>query len=97
MKELIFDAMVFLMMWSNFSQNSSLNGRYIQSFTGGVTPSLLLACVAFIGVAMLLVVCKHAYGFQKNPANVDAQDLDVESSSDESICLDSVPLRTFNS
>lgn len=97
MKELIFDAMVFLMMWSNFSQNSSLNGRYIQSFTGGVTPSLLLACVAFIGVAMLLVVCKHAYGFQKNPANVDAQDLDVESSSDESICFDSVPLRTFNS
>lgn len=97
MKELIFDAMVFLMMWSNFSQNSSLNGRYIQSFTGGVTPSLLLACVAFIGVAMLLVVCKHAYGFQKNPANVDAQDLDVESSSDESICLDSIPLRTFNS
>ena len=96
MKEFIFDAMVFLMMWNNFPQNSSLNGRYIQSFTGGVTPSLLLACVAFIGVVMLLVVCKHAYGFQKNPANV-AQDLDVESSSDESICLDSIPLRTFNS
>lgn len=90
-----FDAMVFLMMWNSFPQNSSLNDRYIQSFTGGVTPTLLLACVAFIGVVMLLVVCKHAYGFQVN-RNV-AQNLDVESSGDESLCLESVQLRNFNS
>ena len=41
-------------------QNSSSNTLSVKSFTGGVTPSLLLACIAIAGLLMLYVVVKHA-------------------------------------
>ena len=66
-------------------QNSSSNARSVSSFTGGVTPSLLLACIAIAGLLMLYVVVKHAVS-----GDVDsnaALDLDEESG-DETLNLE---------
>ena len=57
-------------------QNSSSNTLSVKSFTGGVTPSLLLACIAIAGLLMLYVVVKHAV----------SGDMDSNAALDEESC-----------
>ena len=75
--------MVIWLMLDHFLQNNSSNARYVSSFIGGVTPSLLLACVAAVGLLMLYIVVKHTFSWEIN-SNI-AQDFDEESCDEECI------------
>jgi len=70
--------MIFLLVLNHFSENNSSSVRYVSSFTGGVTPSLLLTCVALVGLLLLLFVVKHAFSEEMN-FSVASQNLDEES------------------
>lgn len=81
-------------MLDRFSQNNSSTIRYIKSFTGGVTPSLLLACVAVVGFFLLWIVVKHARRSHMN-GNI-AEDLDEDSGDEESFSRDSIEQKNRN-
>lgn len=69
-----------MLIWLALDQllpNSSSNVLSVKSFTGGVTPSLLLACIAIAGILMLYVVVKHAVsGNMDSSAALDEESCD---------------------
>lgn len=68
-----------MIFWMLLGDNNSTNSRFMSSFTGGTTTSLLLAFVAALGFVMLWLVAKHAWANHKSNNIHDAS----EDSSDE--------------
>ena len=52
---------VFIWAVSDFLQTKPTTVLQVRSFTDGVAPSLLLACIAIMGLFLLYAVIKHAF------------------------------------